>query len=121
MQIGRYAAGRYRADSPMNGLWILILAGLLVVGLHSWQRWRSLSLIRGWAGENGATVIAARRRGIRTGPFFWNSSRGQTVYRLTIRDRTGQTRQGWARCGGSSFGLIRSEVLVLLDGDEPVE
>ena len=103
----------------MNGYWVLCFAAVLVVVHLRWSRWRSISLLRRWALENGVQLLNAQRRGVRNGPFLWSSYSGQTVYRVTIRDREGRTKTAWARCGGSSFGLIRPEVLVVLDGDEP--
>ena len=33
------------------------------------------------------------------GPFFWLKSGTETVFRITIRDDTGVSRNGWVLCG----------------------
>ena len=41
---------------------------------------------------------------------FWTSSRGQTVYCVTVEDEQGNQRHGWVRCGSWLFGLLSDNV-----------
>jgi len=76
---------------------------------------RSVELIEQWAVDNGFELVDARPRNFLRGPFFLRSTEGQSVYYLTIRDRSGITRSGWARCGGWWLGLISDSVKVRWD------
>jgi len=70
-----------------------------------WQFSRSRSLLREWAAQNGYEILQGEFRFLRRGPFFWTTSKGQTIYRVTVRDKQSQVRSGWVRCGGWWLGL----------------
>ena len=55
---------------------------------------RSDSLLRGWAEQNGFRIVREEYRWFSKGPFFWTSSRGQTVYYVTVEDKDGVRRSG---------------------------
>ena len=67
-------------------------------------------LLDRWAERTGYRIIDADYRNVFRGPFFWTTSKGQTVYRVTIQDENGRTRSGWVRCGGWWFGLWSDHV-----------
>src|SRR5262249_35973173 len=54
------------------------------------------------------------------GPFFWTSSKGQTVYRVTVEVK-GAVRTGWVRCGSWWLGLRSEQVEVRWDETPAVE
>lgn len=93
-----------------------ILIGLLVVGAIVmsllWHTGRSQTLISRWAAEQGFEVLACQYRLMFRGPFSWSTSKGQTVYRVTVRDRAGRLRYGWVRCGSWLLGLLSDRVEV---------
>ena len=63
-----------------------------------------------------------RRRSYRNvfrGPYFWTSSKGQTVYRVTVEVRGG-VRTGWVRCGGWWLGLLSDQAEVRWDNEPAV-
>lgn len=60
---------------------------------------RAKRAIRDAVGVEGFDLIAMRQRWFRQGPFFWTSTRGQVIYRLTAQDASGRRRTGWARWG----------------------
>jgi hypothetical protein len=70
---------------------------------------RSQKLLKRWAEENGVEFIDAEYRMFRKGPFVW-SSRGQTVYRVEVRDAQGVERKGWVRCGTWWAGVFSDKV-----------
>jgi hypothetical protein len=76
---------------------------------------RSRTLIDRWAEANGYQIISSERRYMLTGPFFFRSSKGQTVFRIRARDSAGRVREGWARCGGWILGLLSDAVKVEWD------
>jgi hypothetical protein len=101
----------------MSCLWIPAIA--LIIGLAfasmRWQTSRSEDLIDGWAQANGLTIVAKEARGFLRGPMFWTTAKGQTVYRITVRDQRGSQRTGWIRCGGRWMGLYSDKVDVRWD------
>jgi hypothetical protein len=80
-----------------------------------WTRSRSSTMLNAWAEENGCTIESRRYCHFWRGPFFFTSSRGQVVYRITLRDKAGDEWTGWARCGGWFWGLMSNQVTVRLD------
>ena len=82
------------------------LGGAIIGGGLYWQYIRSRSLLENWARQNNLELVQHEQRFLRRGPFFWTSSKGQTVFFVAVRDRQGQTRYGWVRCGGWWFGLL---------------
>jgi hypothetical protein len=86
-----------------------ILAFFVIVGVVALVLYihisRSQKLLKGWANENGYEFLHVEYRMFRKGPFFW-SGRGQTVYRVMVRDRQGVERKGWVRCGSWWAGVF---------------
>ncbi len=88
-----------------------IACGVVFVGLMMWWHYsRSDSLLRQWASRNGYRLVSQEYRYLLRGPFFWTTSRGQTVYRVTVEDEGGNLRSGWVRCGGWFLGLLSENV-----------
>src|SRR5262245_14678068 len=106
-------------DSPAVFL-IPAVALLAVLGI-AWHFGRSRSLLDRWAAEHGYEVLRAEYRSFFKGPFFWNSSKGQTVYRVTIEDEDGRVLSGWVRCGGWWLGLMSDHVEVRWDEPVPMK
>ncbi|MFO0889923.1 MAG: hypothetical protein U0790_12385 [Isosphaeraceae bacterium] len=79
---------------PLLGLVLF----LLVCCLNFYYRTVPAALAR-WAEEGGVRVLKAQMRSFFRGPFFWNSSRYQVVYRVRVRDEQAQERWGWVRIG----------------------
>ena len=98
---------------PIIGLGVLVLA--VVLAAFAWERLRSAQILEKWAEANGYTILSSEYRSFLTGPFWWNTSKGQTVYRVTILDSSGQTRTGWVKCGSFWFGLVTDDVRVVWD------
>ena len=73
---------------------------------------RSESVLDEWANENGFEILESEYRTFFRGPFFFRSSKGQTVYRVKVRDRDGRVRSGWVRCGGWFLGLLSDKAVV---------
>ena len=97
-----------------DGAAILILPVLLLLAVAglAWHFSRSRSLLEQWAMENGYELLHTEHRNLFRGPFFWTSSKGQTVYYVKVRDRNGATRSGWVRCGGWWLGLLSDKTEV---------
>ena len=96
-------------------LTILIIA--LAIGAVVWHYSRSRSLLEEWASENGYRILSSEHRHLVRGPFFWTTSKGQTVYRVSIEDREGRVRSGWVRCGSWMMGLWSDRVQVKWDDE----
>jgi hypothetical protein len=93
-----------------------VLAVIAFVSLMLWWHYsRSASLLDQWADQNGYRLVSREYRHLFKGPYFWTSSRGQTVYRIVAEDGHGHQRSGWARCGGWFFGLLSDNVEVRWD------
>jgi hypothetical protein len=94
-------------------------SGLRAMAKERRRRWaESLSILRGWADENGYTVRFQEREPLWASPF--PTSGGQVVYRLIVEDRRGQRRRGWAVCGGYFLGTLSRRVVVKWDEPESV-
>jgi hypothetical protein len=88
------------------------LAVLLAASLMFWHLKRSRELLERWADDNRYQIVESSYRHLLRGPFFWTSSKGQTVYRVTVRDAKGVERSGWVRCGSWWTGLFSDKVEV---------
>ncbi len=95
-------------------LFIALFVVFAVVAML-WHFGRSSSLLQQWADENGYRVIDKEYRTFFRGPFFWTTSKGQTVYYVTVEDDEGRIRRGWVRCGGWFLGLMSDNVEVRWD------
>jgi hypothetical protein len=97
-----------------NGLPIIVFIIFVIVGIAAiaWHCSRSRSLLQQWASGNGYVILHREYRNVVKGPFFWTSSKGQTVYYVKIRDREGNVRTGWVRCGSWWLGLMSDKTEV---------
>lgn len=98
---------------------ILTIAAIVFLAIIAmvWHFSRSRSLLENWAAENGYRLLSSQYRNFSRGPFFWTTSKGQTVYRVTVQDRDGGTRSGWVRCGSWWGGLLSDKVQVRWDDE----
>ena len=101
------------ANQVLTVVAVIILAVIAMV----WHFRRSRSLLEDWAAENGYRLLSSQYRNFSRGPFFWTTSKGQTVYRVTVQDRDGATRSGWVRCGSWWGGLLSDKVQVRWDDE----
>jgi hypothetical protein len=90
------------------------VAVIVVLGLM-WHFGRSNSLLQQWAADNEYRILRQEYRTFFKGPFFWSSTKGQTVYYVVVEDSEGNKRRGWVRCGGWWFGLLSNNVEVRWD------
>src|SRR4051812_21102864 len=72
-----------------------------------WKAGRDL--LDEWAADQGWTVVRAEPAWL--GPWVFRSSI-QRVFRLTVYDRSGRRRTGWALCGGYLVGVYARRVEV---------
>jgi hypothetical protein len=98
---------------------IFILAGLLLFGAIAlastrWQLRRGREMLESWCSRNGMELVSCGHRLLFRGPYFW-ASKGQVVYRIGTRDRSGRLRSGFARCGGYWLGVFTDQVDVRWD------
>ena len=96
---------------------VLAVVGVLLIGIVSltWHFSRSRGMLERWAAENGYQLLSDEYRWISRGPFFWTTGKGQTVYRVSVRDSAGRVRNGWVKCGGFFLGLLSDKVQVRWD------
>jgi hypothetical protein len=94
---------------------MILLAGVIVILAYLWQYRRSVGLLQQWANDNGYQLLHYEYRLFRRGPFFWTTSRDQTVFYVEAVDRGGWQRTGYARCGSWWFGLFSNKVDVKWD------
>jgi hypothetical protein len=106
-----------RGDDLFGAVGIAAFAVLFFV-LIVWHFSRSRGLLEKWAAANGFRIIESNYRNLVRGPFFWTTSKGQTVYRVTVEDARGQRRSGWVRCGGFFLGLLSDRVTVRWDDEQ---
>lgn len=100
-------------DDVLRLVGFLCLVAFLVWFFHRFGA-RAQALLRNWAKDAGYQLLLADVRLFRKGPFLW-SSRSQVIYRVVVRDREGQTRVGWLRCGSWWQGVFADQVEVKWD------
>ena len=91
---------------------LFLFVGSVVIGSIVWHYSRSRSVLEQWANEHGFEILHSEYRTLFRGPFFWTTSRGQTVYYVRVRDRQGTEHTGWVRCGGWFLGLMTNKAEV---------
>lgn len=87
----------------------------LAIASFFWSFRRSEAMMRKWAQQNNYRIVEAKIPMIGQGPFFWTTSRSQSVYRVVVQDSKGKTRSGWVRCGHWLFGMQREQTEVIWD------
>ena len=95
-------------EGAAGGLLMCLMAVVAVVGVLLMMS-RSQSLLQGWADENGYRIIDSDARMLAKGPFFWTSSSGQSIYRVTVEDASGRRRSGYVRLGSLLGGILFSD------------
>jgi hypothetical protein len=99
----------------VQGVFFIAAIAVMIVLTLVWHFGRSNSLLHQWASQNEYRIIRQEYRTFFKGPFFWSSSKGQTVYYVVVEDSDGNRRRGWVRCGGWWFGLLSDHVEVRWD------
>jgi hypothetical protein len=91
------------------------LAATCLIAYLFWYYARSRRILETWAAENGYELLHANLRHIFRGPFFWNSSKSQTVYYVRVLDGDGRQRVGWVLCGSYLTGVFSKQAEVRWD------
>src|SRR5262245_57134799 len=94
----------------MEGLLVLGAMAIRRILVMWWRCDRSNARLHQWAASNGHHVVRQEYRHLRKGPFFWTSSKGQSVHYVIVEDSNGSRRSGWVRCGGWWLGLLSDHV-----------
>jgi hypothetical protein len=80
-----------------------------------WHYSRASDLVERWAQRNRYRILDRELRPLRRGPFWWRTTKGQEVYRVTVQDAGGNVRSGYVRCGSWAFGVLSDRVDVAWD------
>ena len=96
---------------------MIALAGVAALAIWSVMRdeTRAAQMLNGWLRDNDFQLLQKSTPWIKDNPFFMSSNRSQKVFKVTVRDRTGQIRQGWLRCGHALAGVAVDQVEVKWD------
>jgi len=95
-------------DTTLLIVTVIFVLPLLVASIV-WTDRRSKTVLRNWAQHNGYQIIYSEVRYFFLGPFFWTTGH-QTVFYVRLRDRHGQQRAAWVRCGSYYSGLLSDDV-----------
>ena len=101
-------------DETFGTILVLVMLGC-VLALWGWHFSRSRKMVEQWARANGMELIEAERRFFRRGPFWWRTGKGQAVFRVTVRNGSGQVQHSYIRVGGFFLGLLSDQVTVEWD------
>jgi hypothetical protein len=71
---------------------------------------RGRSALKRWAHQNGLQILKSKLTSSFAGSFTWNHN--QTIYFIQVRDREGNVRDGWVRCGSFWLGVLSSKTEV---------
>jgi hypothetical protein len=99
----------------MEGLFVILAVVVAATLAIVWHFGRSNSVLQQWATQNGYRIVRQEYRTFFKGPFFWTSTKGQTVYYVVVEDSGGNRRSGWVRCGSWWFGLLSDNADVRWD------
>jgi hypothetical protein len=80
-----------------------------------WTHRRAEFLLQQWAERNELRILEKEERKLFRGPFSWDSSRGQMVYRVTVADKAGNTHSGFVRLGSWARGIFSDKAEVKWD------
>jgi len=89
----------------------------MILGQWIWRHLASRStrpMLRRWEKDHQCTIIRKQHRFLLRGP-YWAMGNVQVVYRITVIDREGRMRRGWACCGSPFLGPLSDEIDVELD------
>jgi hypothetical protein len=116
MVIGRERSSEAQAVNDAVALLLMFVALAVVVLVSLLLHFkRSNVILQKWAEEHGYRILVQEYRSWRRGPFFWSSSKQQTVYYVVVEDPQGCRRSGYVRCGGWFLGLWSDAVEVRWD------
>jgi len=107
----------------INSLFFVVFIILLFLGMWRITMKEGNRILDGWARENSLEVLEAEHCWFLRGPFWFRSSKAQSVYRITVRDKeSGETWSGWARCGNWFWGVWGTNAIkVIWDGQTAKE
>ena len=94
---------------------LLLMGAIVLITYVTWFFLRSRSLLHRWASANGFQILDSRFSP--SGPLSWTSSRSQTIYFVRVRDKEGQERRGWVRCGSFWVGVFSDKIEVRWEGE----
>lgn len=93
---------------------LIVFACVAALGVWSVVRGeaRAQQMLDNWLRDNEFQLLQKSAPWIKDNPFFMGSNRSQKVFKIVVRDKTGQVRQGWLRCGHALAGVAVSQVEV---------
>ena len=110
----------------MITLLLILLAALLVVSFIALAIWsvvrgeaRATQMLEDWLHDNDFQLLQKSTPWIKDNPFFMSSNRSQKIFKITVRDKTGQILQGWLRCGHALAGVAVKQTEVKWDKSAP--
>jgi len=94
----------------LEGLAVILLPAV-ILGLLSAPRWLFLKLrckgaFHQWREKNGFEILSQETLRYSRGPFLWGPKEDFSVARIEARDRDGQIRKGFIRCGDHAKGML---------------
>ncbi len=101
--------------NDVESIFLILFVFVLGIGFFIWHINRSKSILEQWANQNGYRIQSSEYRLLRRGPFFWTTSRGQTVFYVTLYTQEGATRRAWVRVGGFWLGIFSNKTEVSWD------
>jgi hypothetical protein len=99
------------SDFPALILLVIICIGGTII--LRWNFKKTRQILGKWAKDNNYQILSSEHRIFTKGPFFWTSSRQQSVYYVVVRDSHGHEKSGWLRCGDYWFGMLIDRVEVI--------
>jgi hypothetical protein len=94
----------------------LMIGAIVLITYITWCFLHSRSLLHHWASTNELHILNSGLTS--SGPLSWTSSRSQIIYYVKVRDKEGQERRGWVRCGSFWMGVFSSKTEVRWDCEE---
>ena len=95
---------------PAALMLLFFVIAMLIYANNSVGDRKALFIIDAWANSKELDIEHCERRYLRTGPFFFMSSKYQRIYYMTVCDRQGRKKTVWLKLGGYFTGMLKEEV-----------
>ena len=95
--------------AELSGIFVVV-AVIGLTGVFSvWRVSRAKQIVRQWAAGEKLELLSVEYRYISRGPFFWTTSKGQSIVFVKTRDELNGIRSAYVLCGGFWGGVLQNK------------
>jgi len=94
-------------------LLLIFLGAIVALYLVAYESNNSKESLKEWAMDNNYQIIEQKLYPHLFTPFYLSSSKLQVVYKVRIKDESGNEKEGWVRLGSRWTGLRKKQYKVI--------